>query len=291
MSLGIDVGGTKIAYGEVEKGLILWKKTIPTPNSKDEMIATLLDIINSYDGQQVGIGIPGQVKNGHVLFTPNIPLSNTPLANILQDKTGKNVIVENDANAFLIAEYKWGAASPYESAIGITLGTGIGGAIIIDGKLWNGAHGAGAEFGHMALMEDGPMCGCGSTGCFEAIASPRSIEKWVETQIKNGFPAQKTSYSLKEIIECRDKEPICRVAYERFVRFLGMGVANLVNILDPDVVVFGGSGVLSWNHWKDDAYAVFRRRVLPSIKDNINWAKAKFLADSGIIGAAAIASP
>ena len=291
MSLGIDVGGTKIAYGEVENGNLIWKETIATPNSKNEIINTLIRIISSYPGNEVGIGIPGQVKNGYVIFTPNIPLTNTHLSEFLAHKTGKRVVVENDANAFLLAEYKWGAASSYESAIGITLGTGIGGAIVIEGKLWSGAHGAGAEFGHMALMEDGPHCGCGSTGCFEAIASPRSIEKWVIDEIKNGFPAKKTSYSLKEIIECKNKEPICTVAYERFVRFLGMGVANLVNILDPDVVVFGASGVLSWNEWKDDAYAVFHRRVLPSLKDKVKWIKAKFLADSGIIGAAAIVSP
>ncbi len=291
MSLGIDVGGTKIAYGEVANGRILWKNTIATPQSKNELIATLTKIIDTYSGKEIGIGIPGQIKNGYVIFTPNIPLSDTPLSEILLKKTGKRISVENDANAFLIAEYRWGAVSSYDSAIGITLGTGIGGAIMIEGKLWSGAHGAGAELGHMALIEDGPLCGCGSRGCFEAIASPRSIEKWVKEQIKNGFPSQKTLYSLKEIIECRNKEPICTMAYERFVRFLGMGVANLVNILDPDIVVFGGSGVLSWEKWKDDAYAIFNRRILPSLKGKVKWVKARFLADSGIIGAAATASP
>ena len=289
MPLGIDIGGTKIAFGEVENGKLIWKKQISTPQNKSKIIDILIKIINNYDGEKVGIGIPGQTLNGYIFFTPNIPLSNTNLIQILQKHTNKKVVIENDANAFLIAEYKWGSAQGHTSAIGITLGTGIGGAILINGKIWHGAHGAGAEFGHMSVIEDGPICNCGNRGCIEAVASPHSIEKWVHEQINNGFPNTKNTYDMKEIIENRFSDQLSMLAYTRFVRFLGMAIANLVNIIDPEIVVFGGSAILSWEIWYNDAYSIFERRVLPSLKGKIKWKKAKFLNDSGVIGSAAIA--
>lgn len=290
MPLGIDIGGTKIAFGEVKNGKLMWKKQFPTPQkNKEEIIDTLIQIINNYNGDKIGIGIPGQTLNGYIYFTPHIPLSNTDLTRILQKNTNKKVILDNDANAFLIAEYKWGSAQGHKSAIGITLGTGIGGAILINGKIWHGAHGAGAEFGHMSVIEDGPMCNCGNRGCIETIASPHSIEKWVHEQINNGFPNTKNTYNMKEIIENRFYDQLSMLAYTRFVRYLGMAVANLVNIIDPEIVVFGGSAILSWEIWYNDAYSIFERRVLPSLKGKIKWKKAKFLNDSGVIGAAAIA--
>ncbi|UZN23130.1 ROK family protein [bacterium 3DAC] len=289
MPLGIDVGGTKIAYGEVENGTIIWKEQISTPASQGEIIQTLKTIILSYKGNRIGIGIPGQVKDGEVLFTPNIPLSGIKLAKILHQETGKDIFVENDANAFLIAEAQWGVAQGYKNIIGITLGTGIGGAIMINGKIWQGIHGAGAEFGHMSVMEDGPICGCGSRGCVEAIASPRSIEKWAEIEKQYGMPTIMDNISMVEIMELKDNDTLAKIAYDRFIRYIGMAVANLANILDPEAIVFGGSGVLSWDIWQQDAHAVYERRVLPSLKGQIPWLKARFSNNAGIIGAAALA--
>ncbi|NOZ92768.1 MAG: ROK family protein [Dictyoglomi bacterium] len=289
MPLGIDVGGTKIAYGEVENGTIIWKEQISTPASQGEIIQTLKTIILSYKGNRIGIGIPGQVKDGEVLFTPNIPLSGIKLAKLLHQETGKDIFVENDANAFLIAEAQWGVAQGYKNIIGITLGTGIGGAIMINGKIWQGVHGAGAEFGHMAVMEDGPICGCGSRGCVEAIASPRSIEKWAEIEKQYGMPTIMDNISMVEIMELKDNDTLAKIAYDRFIRYIGMAVANLANILDPEAIVFGGSGVLSWDIWQQDAHAVYERRVLPSLKGQIPWLKARFSNNAGIIGAAALA--
>jgi glucokinase len=289
MPLGIDVGGTKIAYGEVENGKIIWKKQIPTPQTAENIIDALADIIENYTGDSIGIGIPGQVKDGVVLFTPNIPLTGINLAHTLHNQTGKHIYVENDANAFLIAEARWGAAKGYKHIIGITLGTGIGGAIMLNGQIWQGAHGAGAEFGHMAVMEDGPMCGCGSRGCIEAIASPRSIEKWAEVEKNNGMPTAMEHISMVDIMKLKDTDTLAKIAYDRFVRYIGMAVANLANIFDPEAIVFGGSGVLSWEIWQKDAYAIYNRRVLPSLKGKIPWLKAHFSNNAGIIGAAALA--
>ncbi len=289
MPLGIDVGGTKIAYGEVENGKIIWKRQMPTPQTAEDIIDVLVDLIENYTGDSVGIGIPGQVKDGVVLFTPNIPLTGINLAHTLHSKTGKHIYVENDANAFLIAEARWGVAKGYKHIIGITLGTGIGGAIMLNGQIWQGAHGAGAEFGHMAVMEDGPMCGCGSRGCIEAIASPRSIEKWAEVEKHNGMPTAMERISMVDIMKLKDTDTLAKIAYERFVRYIGMAVANLANLFDPEVIVFGGSGVLSWDTWQKDAYAIYNRRVLPSLKGKIPWLKAHFSNNAGIIGAAALA--
>ncbi len=287
MPLGIDIGGTKIAYGHVEHGKLIWKKKISTPSTKHEIINTLIHIIETYEGNIIGIGVPGQVKDGHIIFTPNIPLSNTPLKNIIEKATAKKIFIENDANAFLLAEHLWGAVKGYQNVIGLTLGTGIGGAIIINNQIWQGSHGAGAEFGHLSILEDGPICGCGNRGCIETLASPKSIEKWVDEQLIHGFTAPPFQCTMENIFKFKKQHPLYMMAYERFVRFIGMAVANFVNILDPQIVVFGGSGVLSWNYWYEDAYNIYNRRVLPSLKGKIPWVQAHFLSESGIIGAAA----
>jgi len=277
--IGIDVGGTKIAYGVVDTqtGRVGEIRKLPTPQKKAEILDTLKKICS---GKPCGIGIPGQVKAGRIIFTPNLPLSGTSINDL---HFAESII--NDANAFLLGELYILKQAP-KIAIALTLGTGIGGATAINGKILEGPHGTTGEFGHITMIPNGPLCGCGNRGCAEAIASPKSIERWVTEEIQNGALCSLKDTSFPSLIENYNKDPLATRAIIRFSEMIGILTASLANALDPNIIIFGGSATKAWNVWAPISKSVFERRILPSIKNEIAWVKSDNPEESSIRGAA-----
>ncbi len=277
--IGVDIGGTKIAFGlvDTETGNVFNIEKIPTPRTKEEILRKLQQICSK---KPCGIGIPGQVKAGKIIFTPNLPLSGISINEL---PFARSLI--NDANAFLLGELQNLSTTP-KIAIAFTLGTGIGGAIAINGKILEGPHGTTGEFGHVTILPNGPICGCGNRGCAEAVASPKSIERWAEEELKNGAQTTLADTSFKKLLELYPQDSLAIRAIIRFSEMLGTLVASMANAIDPEVIIFGGSAVKSWNTWAPLARSVFERRVLPSLKNKVRWIKSNNPEESAIRGAA-----
>ncbi|MDX6330718.1 MAG: glucokinase, partial [Streptomycetaceae bacterium] len=187
LTIGVDIGGTKIAAGVVdEEGSILETVTVPTPSTPegvvDAIAAAVRDVSTNHAVEAVGIGAAGYVddKRATVLFAPNINWRHEALKDKVEQRVGLPVVVENDANAAAWGEYRFGAGQGHNDVICITLGTGLGGGIIIGNKLRRGRFGVAGEFGHIRMVPDGLLCGCGSQGCWEQYASGRALVRYAK---------------------------------------------------------------------------------------------------------------
>lgn len=264
LTLGIDLGGTKILAAVVdEQGRILGmdKRKTRAERGVDEVIARIaktarkavaragldLDMI-----QAICIGAPGVADHidGVLEFAPNLPdWVNVPVGAQLQDMLGVPVFLENDVNVGTYGEATVGAGQPYDSVVGLFPGTGIGGGIVLDNRLWRGARNAAAELGHITIMVDGPICGCGRRGCAEALASRTAIERDIWGEIRGGRSSIVTellgpddlnirSGVLAEALAAHDSvvtDVLTRAAYH-----LGILTGSVVNAIDPGCVIFGG---------------------------------------------------
>ena len=264
MMLGIDLGGTKILAAVVDpQGRIIGmakRKTRPE-RGVDEVITRIakaaqkavdaagLDM-SAIDA--VGIGAPGVADHntGVLEFAPNLPdWTNIPLGTRLNKLLDIPIFVENDVNAGTYGEASAGAARGFNSVVGVFPGTGIGGGIVLDGKLWRGARNAAAEIGHMVVLIDGPLCGCGRRGCIEALAARTAIERDIIGEIRGG-----RSSVVTELIDVEhdritsgilaaaldQSDPVISDVIARAAYHLGIFTASLVNALDPECVVYGG---------------------------------------------------
>jgi glucokinase len=263
--LGIDLGGTKILAAVVDhEGRIIGsaKRKTHAERGVDEVIdriaKTARDAVADAHLEMsqiwaVGIGAPGvaDYSAGVIEFAPNLAnWVNVALGPRLHNLLGVPVFVENDVNAGTYGETAVGAARGYRSVLGIFPGTGIGGGIIIDGRLLRGAHNAGAEVGHMVVMIDGPLCGCGRRGCIEALASRTAIERdligeihagrstVIEKMVDLSTTGQITSGVLKAALDEHDS--LVTDILERAAYHLGVFTASLVNALDPECIIYGG---------------------------------------------------
>ncbi|MDY5584760.1 MAG: ROK family glucokinase [Arcanobacterium sp.] len=259
LTIGVDVGGTKIAAGVVNKnGKILKKVRKDTPHQDgDGAVQVIIELINElqaeYKVSGVGIGTAGFVDGSRtsVIFAPNMHWRNLSLAVIVSAQVDLPVVVENDANAAAWGEFKFGAAKGKRSAIAVTVGTGIGGGIIYDGRLLRGSYGFGAEIGHMNLVPDGNLCGCGQRGCWEAHASGNALVRYARQhaannpqrcagllELANGVAEEITGLQITEAATNG-----CQGAldcFDEISRWIGQGMANLAAIFDPEIFVLGG---------------------------------------------------
>ncbi len=264
MTLGIDLGGTKILAAVVDQqGRILGaaKRRTRPEQGVDEVIARIARtageaVANAHLDisaiRAAGIGAPGVADHntGVLEFAPNLPdWTNIPLGTRLGQMLGVPVLVENDVNAGTYGEATAGAARDYGSVVGIFPGTGIGGGIVLDGTLWRGARNAAAEIGHMVVMIDGPQCGCGRRGCIEALASRTAIERDIAGEIRGGRSSlittlldierePITSGVLARALQ--EQDPVITNVVGRAAYHLGIFTASLVNALDPQCIVYGG---------------------------------------------------
>jgi len=309
--IGIDVGGTNLRGALVgEDGKIAKRMKVASEAHLgiEAVIKNLVSLIESIsrgeDVSAVGFGIPGIIdfNDGVITQAPNISnVDNYPIRKSLRSRIGAeiDVIVENDANCAAVGEWWMGAGKDVQSLVMITLGTGVGGGIILDGKLWRGADGFGGEVGHMTIYPGGPKCNCGNYGCLEVYSSATGIRRMVRETLSD--PDSKTA--LRELVKDEDPGRIPEVVmkaaeqgdaaalqiWEQFGTALGIGMASLVNILNVEMIVLGGGVSLAWELFIDVAVSELKRRALRAPAERVKVVKSVQGDDEGIMGASYLA--
>jgi glucokinase len=309
--IGIDLGGTNIKFGIASpEGAILHKGILPAQanlgrnailNNIKEAIEESLAFARKkkIKIEGIGVGSPGTVnlESGKIEGScPNLPqMVNVNLKKWLSRYFEFPIFVDNDANLMALAEFKFGAAKGYKDALCVTLGTGIGGGIILDGKLFHGSSFAGAEFGHMTICYNGLKCRCGGIGCLEMYASAPGM---VKDAIK--FLRRDTKSIIHKLIQ-RDLDRLTtEIIFEaerkgdalasdiinQSCAYLGAGIASAVNLLNPQVVVIGGGVSQGGNNFIKRIEKEVKRRAFPTATKNLKIVKAKLGNDAGFIGAA-----
>ncbi|MBQ8837311.1 MAG: ROK family protein [Clostridia bacterium] len=310
LKIGIDLGGTNIAAGLVdESGTILLKKSVPTGASRpkeeiiDDIAALCRRIVGEHgitlsEVQAIGIAVPGGVdeKSGEILFTPNIPFSGINICEILSKKLdGKKVGVANDANAATLAEVFCGAAKGADNAVMITLGTGVGGGIVIDKKIYSGSNGLAAEIGHFVIQMGGEKCGCGRRGCFEAYGSATALIRMTKEELSTCFMtgeatlmAEASKISARTSFDAFKKgDAAAARVIEKYTDALANGITSLINIFQPDVFIIGG-GISGEKQFLIDLLQpkVDAEDFAKNAKKRTRLCTALCGNDAGIIGAA-----
>ncbi len=259
LAIGVDIGGTKVAAGVVdESGGVLALVRRPTPGDDvSETEAVIAEVVTEltarYDVVAVGIGAAGWIADDRatVLFSPHLAWRNEPLRDALKGRIGLPVTVENDANAAAWAEYRYGSARGERVVVCVTLGTGIGGGLVVSGVLYRGAHGVSCEWGHMCVVPEGRRCACGNRGCWEMYASGSALARDAR-ELAEVSPV--AAHRLLELVEgdptaltgtdvtlaAREGDPAAVEIFTAMGRWLGRGIADLAAIIDPSVVVVGG---------------------------------------------------
>ncbi|WP_055556238.1 ROK family glucokinase [Streptomyces sp. NBRC 110028] len=258
LTIGVDIGGTKIAAGVVdEEGSILETSQVATPPTPEGVVDAIADAVRDvstgHDVEAVGIGAAGYVddKRATVLFAPNINWRHEALKDKVEQRVGLPVVVENDANAAAWGEYRFGAGAGHDDVVCITLGTGLGGGIIIGGKLHRGRFGVAAEFGHIRVVPDGLLCGCGSQGCWEQYASGRALVRYAKQRanatpenaeillgLGDGTPEGIEGKHISDA--ARQGDPVAIDSFRELARWAGAGLADLASLFDPSAFIVGG---------------------------------------------------
>jgi glucokinase len=310
-TVAMDLGGTKIVAALLDGIKIIdrHKQKTNAQEGEEAVLENIIDTVKTLlkkndistdDIQGIGIAIPGQLdpKRGIIINTPNIGFSNFPIVERLQEVFHTPVLIENDVRAGTYGEYLAGAAQGYSYVLGVFPGTGIGGGIIIDGKLYHGATGNAGEVGHMIIQTDGPLCNCGQYGCLEAVASRTSMTKDAvalagagkapATFEKAGTDIKNYKSSVYKKAYKKNDEGVIRVV-ERAAAFLGIGIANCVNILNPEIVVIGGGLIEKLGEtYLQIVEQSMRDHALPSLVDNVKLVASQLEDDAAIIGAAGL---
>lgn len=306
--LGIDIGGTKLAAGIVSPdGSILARKEVPTRVAEglDPVLGRIVQLGRDLLGApgipgntvgRIGVGCAGPVdrRAGLVFDPPNLPgWVRVPLVEHVQGALGIPTVLDNDANAAALGEFCYGAGRGANSLVYLTVSTGIGGGIILDGRIWHGLKDGAGEVGHMTLMPDGPVCGCGNRGCLEAISSGTSIAKRAKALLAQGRSSrlqQVPDFTAADVVRlAHEGDAVAREVWESAVAYLGLGVAALITILAPERIVIGGGVAKAGDRLFLPLRDEVRRRVRLVPVESIPILPAALGADVGILGAAAVA--
>jgi glucokinase len=308
-TIGVDMGGTKLLAGAVDTELSVYRRAqrsvigLDQSSLLDVVVDAVLEAAESAGGQveAVGFGIPALIdqRRGRAVISVHLPLENVPFADLMAERLGLPVFVDNDGNAAVLAEHRAGAARGCSEVVMLTLGTGIGGGLILSGELYRGAHGAAAELGHVAIDLDGPPChgNCPNRGCLEALASGSALAREA-LRIARAQGDTRLGRALAEGRElagplvtelAHDGDPAALEAIELIGTRLGVGIANYVNIFDPEMVVIGGGVIGAGELLLGPARAEMRRRALPPSRDEVRIVPARFGVEAGMIGAATLA--
>lgn len=308
--IGIDLGGTNIVAGVVNENYEIISKAstktnLPRPEKEiaDDMAkmavkATADAGLTMDDIEWIGIGTPGiaNSETGIIEYSNNLGFNNTPMVKYISEATGKQAFVENDANAAAYGEYVAGAAKGAKNAVCITLGTGVGGGIIVDGKIYSGSNFGGAEIGHTVIEVDGPQCTCGRKGCFEVFSSATGLIRMT----KEAMDADKTSVMHKITLDRKGKvsartsfeamrmgDPAAKAVVDKYIKYLAAGITNTINIFQPDVLCIGGGVCNEGDPLLLPMKEIVKKEVYTrNSKKNTEIVIAKLGNDAGIIGAA-----
>ncbi len=303
--IGVDLGGTNMRTALLSSdGVILDKRKEATQASEGwkRVVARLVDSIaqQSETARQqgmtvaaVGVGAPGVIlmDKGIVVKSPNFPdWNNLPLRNELEQALRIPVVIENDANAAALGEQWRGAGRGINSMILLTLGTGVGGGIVLNSRVWQGADGMAGEIGHMTVIPDGRQCGCGNTGCLEMYASARGIvQTYQEAREKAGIGRDSAMTSETIYQAARSGDAIARKAMKDMGCMLGIGIANLINIFNPQMIVIGGGVRDGWDLFIGATHEEIMKRAFQVPAERTEIMPSMLGDDAGMIGAAAAA--
>jgi glucokinase len=306
--IGVDIGGTNIKAGVVDhSGNILARKRTPTEArlGSEAILRKLTSLVNDLRSgfpdarlKAVGFGIPGAIRSrdGIVTQAPNIPAwDGAPVRKMLQERLAIPCFIENDANAITVGEMWVGAGRGYNHICCLTLGTGVGGGVIIEGELLRGSDGMGAELGHMAIQMDGPRCNCGSYGCLEMYASATGILRMLREAIEQTpsgplyqIPASEvTTQIIYENAKAGDA--LSLQVLESAGAALGVGLASYVNIFNPEIIIIGGGVAAAWDILMPHALRTMQQRAFKAPAARVKVVRAEKEDDAGIHGSAYIA--
>ena len=300
----VDLGGTHLRMALVDDAGSIHKQTkqeTPKSDSAEDIIAALVAAAQQWESYReavvaASIMVPGAVDadKAVVLQAPNLPsLVNFALKAELEKRLGWPVFLENDANAAAVGEMWLGAARGCRDVVSVTLGTGVGGGVILDGKLWRGSHGSAGEIGHTTVDPfSGLKCKCGNTGCLELFASATAIVRMTRERLPE-FPSsrlQSDGLTAEKVYEAgRLGDELALAVFKRFGMYLGIGLANLINLLDPQIIVIAGGAVNGWDLFAEEMYRQVEERAFRTTAQQVKIARAECGDNAGLLGAARLA--
>lgn len=294
MKIGIDLGGSHIAIGVIDdKGYIVEKieKRLLSKDKKNiketienYIIKNTNELMSKYKIKEIGIAVPGTIKDGIILKSVNLGVSNYNIIDNLKKEINLPIKIRNDAKCAAIAENKIGALKDYSRSIFLTLGTGIGGAVIINNKLLDTGELPGCEFGHVIIQKDGLKCNCGKNGCFEKYASMKALKTNLRQVL--GVDEKTRGQELLDIIRKNpDNEELNKVIDE-YIEYLSIGLSNLINIFEPEAIGIGGSfGYFSDVLLDKLIKNIIKKQYLFNKREKLIIIPAALGNDAGIIGA------
>jgi len=307
-AIGIDIGGTKIAGALVDPdGSIIREERVATPAHDSDAIAdAVIELINQLsEGVQVvaaGVAAAGFIdaERANIVYAPNLSWRHEPLKAKLQARTNIPVFIENDANAAGWAEYRFGAGQGVKHMAMLTIGTGVGGAIVVDGQLLRGGFGIAGELGHIRLVPEGRLCGCGQHGCIEQYGSGTALLRAAKELVESGDPqgarlselaaeaGELTGTQVYQAITERDSGALALLS--QLGTWLGEAAASLVAVLDPEMIVIGGGVSAAGDLLLDPIKKAFDAHLPASaFRPHLKFAIAEFVNDAGVVGAADLA--
>jgi glucokinase len=309
LTIGVDIGGTKVNAGVVDDTgalLAVTRRRTPShhPDAVEDVIAECVEELRrGHDVGAVGVGAAGFVdhESGTVLVAPNLAWRNEPLRAAVVERTGLPVTVDNDGNAAAWAEYRFGAGRGEQHLVLVTVGTGIGGGVVLGGVLYRGRHGVAAEFGHMQISQSGRRCGCGQHGCWEQYCSGRALlhEAREIADVQPGYGARllELGGGRPEGIEgpevtaaAREGDPAALDCFEEIGRWLGQGLADLAATLDPGAFVIGGGVADAGELLLGPARRHYTQRLTgTSYRPHADVRPAELGNEAGMVGAADLA--
>lgn len=305
--IAVDLGGTNLRTAMVDRNGGIHhriKRSTPRDNVSQSIVAALAasvhECLAADEGHSkliaISIAIPGTVhtESGTVMNAPNLPsLNGFDLASALRGSIGQEVRIENDANAAAVGEAWQGAARNVRSMLIFTLGTGVGGGVILDGKLWRGIDGTAGELGHIGVDHDGPPCGCGSRGCVEQFASATAIVRQTrELAAKypnSALPSEDPLTAQKVYLAGCAGDELALEVFRRMGLYLGMAMATMVDALNPEMIVVAGGVAAGWDLFIGPARAEIKARTFPEPGRRVQVVRALCGDDAGLLGAAYLA--
>ena len=306
--IGIDLGGTKLLGGVVDEQLEVHDRVHRLVEGLSEsalveaIVACATELLEQHpDVRAVGFGIPCLLdqRSGHAVMCVNLPLADIPFRDVMSERLGLPVYLDNDANVATLVEQRFGAARGANHVVGLTIGTGIGGGLILNGRVYRGHAGSGAELGHMVIDENGPRCqgNCPNHGCLESVASGSAIgrEGKIAAEEDSDSDLARAAAAGQEITGelvtqlALGGDEVSRMVLGHIGRQLGIGFANFVNVFNPEVIVVGGGAMAAGDLLLDPAREEMRARGLRPNREQVRIVPARFGPEAGMLGAGVLA--
>jgi glucokinase len=307
----LDIGGTKIlgVIFDQEKNIVyrIKKKTKKDGDSQDNVENVIVSVveemlegsgISKKEVAAIAAGAPGVIDQakGIILFSPNLPWRNYDIKSSMEKKFGVPFYIGNDVNVGVLGEYKYGAARGYKDVVGFFVGTGMGGGLILNGELYSGHMYKGAEYGHMILDPEGPLCGCGQRGCLEAFSSKKGMSSYIRIQASRGRETMMAEHVQEGVFRSKflkkalkKQDAVTVEAVDRACHYLAIATGNMINTISPQVVVYGGGVIEAVGQtFLEKIEAEVDRYCMPSIRETVELKIAELGDDSNIYGALAM---